>query len=122
MSSLSRKLKNNAKRGSYVKATVVDVNGNEASVRLAGNGALLKSLRVSGGPVTIDQEVEVSYATVPPIIIASSPTNITVQRTNEMIDTARIPLIVSHATTEIKIYHNGIYVASTTALNFVDGT
>jgi hypothetical protein len=76
---LTRDIKSNIKSGASVPATVVDVAFNKASVRLSGNGALMRKLEIVGGPISVGEKVKVDFTTPEPTIIAIGKQGLTAQ-------------------------------------------
>lgn len=73
MSRLRRASRNTSHQGNLVPATVVDVVGDYASVRVSGVGVRYTGLEVVGGPVTRGQQVHVDLSTDVPYIVAPVP-------------------------------------------------
>jgi len=72
MTDLTRNIRTVAKQGNNVPATVIGVSGDRATIRLSGNGAVYRTLKVVGGPVSINQKVQVDMSSEIPYIIAPS--------------------------------------------------
>jgi len=72
MTDLTRNIRSVSKRGNNLPATVIAVSGNRATIRLSDNGAIYRTLKVVGGPVSINQKVQVDMSTDIPYIIAPS--------------------------------------------------
>lgn len=72
MTKLGRSIRGLAKHGNNMRAVVISCARETASVRLSGNGAVYRTLKVVGGPVSIGQEVQVDMSSDIPYIIAPS--------------------------------------------------
>jgi len=83
---LGRQIRQTSKRGRLFSATVIESLGNRASVRLAGNGAMVHNLNVVGGPVVAGSRVNVDYSTEPPTILAVGPETMTLDETRDALD------------------------------------
>ena len=83
---LGRQIRQTSKRGRLFPATVIENLGNRASVRLAGNGAIVHNLNVVGGPVVAGSRVNVDYSTEPPTILAVGPETMTLGETKDALD------------------------------------
>lgn len=70
MNQLQRSVRDASKRGGLVWATVTDVVGDYASVRVSGIGSRYTGLLVIGGPVEIGQDVRVKLTAGLPYIVA----------------------------------------------------
>lgn len=70
MTWLSKQLRANSKAGALIPAIVIDVFYGRASVKLSGNGALIRNLAVVGGPVLAGQAVQVDFTTPEPTVVA----------------------------------------------------
>lgn len=80
MADLRSKISNLSK-GKRIKATVVEVNNNLASVRIGSSGQVLLGLNVVGGQITTGDSVYVNYSSGTPVIEAySNKTNKTSSR------------------------------------------
>jgi hypothetical protein len=77
MTQLSRQIRTSVKQGGGFPAVVVDVFYGKASVRLAANGAIMRNLKVVGGPVVAGQTVEVDFTTPEPRVLAVSQEGLT---------------------------------------------
>lgn len=62
----------NLSKGKRIKATVVEVNNNLASVRIGSNGQVLQGLNVVGGQINPGDSVYVNYTSGTPVIEAYS--------------------------------------------------
>lgn len=60
-------------RGRMLPGVVIDVVRNRCSVRLSGNGAVLRGVRFIGGPVSAGEEVVVSFESGMPVAMARGP-------------------------------------------------
>ena len=68
--SLRKSVRNVSKQGNLIPATVISSAGNRATVRLLSNGAVYRTLKVVGGPVTNGQVVAIDMNSDIPIIVA----------------------------------------------------
>jgi hypothetical protein len=100
MTNLSRQVRRTAKSASSISGTIVDVSGDTGSVRLSTNGALMRNLKVMGGPVAIGQIVDVNFSTSLPVIVAYSSGGITSNDASKIVDTARTPWVMSEVPEE----------------------
>ena len=75
--SLTRNLRTVSKAGNNLPGVIIDVHGDRASVRLSSNGSIMRYLMVIGGPVVIDDPVEVDFSRNPPAILATGATWLT---------------------------------------------
>jgi len=97
MTNLSRQVRKVAKNSSSINGVVVDVFGANATVRLSTNGSLLRNLKVMGGPVAVGQEVDVSFSSSPPVVMAYGAQGLSSADANKIVDTARTPFIAPPA-------------------------
>jgi hypothetical protein len=67
---LNQGIRNTAKQGKLINATVIAVHQNRASVRLGGTGAVIHNLQVTGGPVYKGNTVSVDFTTPEPTVVA----------------------------------------------------
>jgi hypothetical protein len=74
MTKLGRSIRGLAKHGNNMRAIVISCARETATVRLAGNGAVYRTLRVVGGPVSVGQQVQVDMSSDIPYIVAPSIT------------------------------------------------
>lgn len=77
MSELSKQIRSKVKSGTSIPALVVDVFYNKASVRLSGNGSLIRRLSVIGGPVKKGDTVRVDFTTPEPTVVAIGDVGLT---------------------------------------------
>ena len=63
-------------KGKRIKATVVEVNNNLASVRIGSNGQVLQGLNIIGGQIAAGDSVYVNYSSGTPVIEAYSKKSI----------------------------------------------
>jgi hypothetical protein len=137
---IGRDIRQNVKSATRLLATVVDTSFGTASVRLKGNGAVIRHLEVVGGPVQIGDQVIADFSTTPPTIAATGNKGITRDNVLDIMagqepkgqGTLIYPPFVDWIPTSgsggtsgsglsaIDIYHNGTFVCSTTAINFID--
>lgn len=75
MSRISRNIRQTVKQGNLFPATVIDIHGPRATVRLSGNGAVYHNLAITGGPIFLGDIVHVDFTTTIPTIVA--PSNLT---------------------------------------------
>jgi len=106
-------------------AVVVDVVRDRCSVRLAGNGQVLRGLRYSGGPLEAGDKCKVSYASGSPIVMGMGRgSTITVKRNPARTRLARPDYsggqlgtaVAAHGHPEIRI------VSSDGSMQFYDAT
>ena len=71
-SRISKDIRVNVKAGTRIPAVVVDTFGGRASARMLGNGALMRNLHVTGGPVIKGDNVYIDFTTATPHIVAIS--------------------------------------------------
>lgn len=72
MTDLTKNIRSVSKRGNNLPAIVIGISGDRATIRLSNNGAIYRTLKVVGGPVSINQKVQVDMSTDIPYIIAPS--------------------------------------------------
>jgi hypothetical protein len=74
---LKNTIRETSKRGNLVPALVMDVSKNRANVKITSNGALVRNLRVTGGPVYVGDMVNVDYTTPEPTVVSMGRTWVT---------------------------------------------
>jgi hypothetical protein len=106
---LSRVIKTSTKSGISVPATVVDLFYGRASVKLSGNGALMRRLEIIGGPVSVGQKVRVDFTTPEPTVVAVGQEGLTVQDMEDWLRRNQDMAWGSAGLTQITIslYHDG---------------
>jgi hypothetical protein len=72
MRRLSRNVRSTAKNSNLFSATVIDVTGKTATIRMSGTGAIYRDLYYVGGPLTAGDSVKVDFSTDTPMIKAPS--------------------------------------------------
>ena len=75
------------RRGRQFQATVIDIHGSKASVRISETGAPVHNLDVIGGPIRIGQNVLIDYTTERPTIIATSSQGLTLSDVKNSVQT-----------------------------------
>lgn len=70
MTKLGRSIRGLTKHGNNIRAIVISCARDTATVRLAGNGAVYRTLKVVGGPVSVGQQVQVDMSSDIPYIVA----------------------------------------------------
>ena len=119
---LSRVIKTSTKSGISVPATVVDVFYGKASVKLSGNGALMRRLDIVGGPISVGQKVRVDFTTPEPTVVAVGQEGLTIEDMEDWLRRNKDMAWGSSGLTQITIslYHNGalysMYESSVTGL------
>ena len=106
---LSRAIKTSTKSGISVPATVVDLFYGRASVKLSGNGALMRRLEIIGGPVSVGQKVRVDFTTPEPTVVAVGQEGLTIEDMQDWLRRNQDMAWGSSGLTQITIslYHNG---------------
>jgi hypothetical protein len=106
---LSRVIKTSTKSGISVPATVVDLFYGRASVKLSGNGALMRRLEIVGGPVSVGQRVKVDFTTPEPTVVAVGQEGLTVEDMEDWLRKNKDMAWGSAGLTQITIslYHDG---------------
>jgi len=70
VSRLSQKVRKIARQGNVIQATVLDVIGSRATVKLSTNGAVYAMLSIVGGPVSKGEVVRVNFGSGTPFVMA----------------------------------------------------
>lgn len=70
---LKQTVRKAAKQGNLVPAIVRAIYHGKVTVQLSGNGAIMRMLTLTGGPVEIGQWIHVDFTTNPPLAVAPSP-------------------------------------------------
>ena len=86
MSKLTRDIRRSTKQSGRVPAVVVDVFYGRASVKLAGNGMIMRNLSVIGGPVVAGDVVGVDFMTPEPTVVAQSQEGLTLADVLALLD------------------------------------
>lgn len=73
---LKQTVRRATKQGNLVPAIVRAVYQGKVTVQLSGNGAVMRMLTLTGGPVVVDQWIHVDFTTNPPLAVAPSPIEI----------------------------------------------
>jgi hypothetical protein len=106
---LSRVIKTSTKSGISVPATVVDLFYGRASVKLSGNGALMRRLEIVGGPVSVGQKVRVDFTTPEPTVVAVGQEGLSMEDLQDWLKRNSDMAWGSNGITQITIclYHDG---------------
>lgn len=120
MSKLGRDIRSNVKSGASIPALVIDVFYGKVTVKLAGNGAIMRNLSVVGGPVTAGTLVQVDFTTYEPTVVALGQEQIELSDISDYIDSLITPGQGTSFTWQILHFSQGVlmgtYVPDTTGL------
>jgi hypothetical protein len=92
MSRIGKDIRVNVKSGTQLPAIVVDSSNGVATIRLNGNGVLMRRLSVIGGPVKRGDVVKVDFTTAVPTVVAVSQKGLTLEDVARLIKGQPPPL------------------------------
>lgn len=114
MSKLGRDIRSNVKSGASIPAIVIDVFYGKVTVKLAGNGAIMRNLSVVGGPVEAGTLVQVDFTTYEPTVVALGQEQIELSDISDYIDSLITPGQGSSFTWRVLHFSQGVLMETYT--------
>lgn len=112
MTELSRNIRASVKQGGSLPAVVVEVFYDRATIKLAGNGAVMRNLSVIGGPVVAGQLVQVDFTTPVPTVVALGEGALSLDEITDLIKSLIDPGLLTGFSWQILTFQNGQLVGT----------
>ena len=110
MSDLSRKIRESVKQGRLMPALVIDIFFDKATVRLSTNGAIMRGLRVIGGPIKAGDSVNVDFTTPEPTVVAKSNEGLSTDDLSRALESLEQQGLSSVPKIEIMLFSGGAVI------------